>query len=326
MSNLILMHPGLLSISEFFMSLATQAFSHRTLDGEGFWKLLSEARQGQRAVFEPGVLDEFLYEYRPDSAFKRGELPPLLFITLPHLSEDPDALYFELEPVIRARPKASYAEQLKFLFGWLRDRFDKQGWVERSGGSLIFLPRLMKMFPEAKFIHLYRDGRDVALSMQKHPPMRLFIRTWERMNKIGINPLKPPFVMGTSRIFTAMEGIAYNFIDPDTHMEQPVSLDLAGRFWSDMIGIGLGNLSRLPPERVMSLRYEELVAQPEQELRRFMAFLGPAFENDTWLRAAAAQPRKSTPRWLSLQPQEQEELTQACAPGLEKLGYPTTLE
>ena len=100
-----------------------------------------------------------------------------------------------------------------------------------------------------------------------------------------------------------------------------MSLDLAGRFWSDMIGIGLTNLSRLPPERVMSLCYEDLVDQPSRELRRFMAFLGPDFEDEDWLSEAAAQPRKSTPRWRSLPAAEQQELTAACSTGLEKLGY-----
>ena len=83
------------------------------------------------------------------------------------LLNDHDALFAELEPVVRARPKAPLAEHYAFLFGWLRDHMDKDLWIERSGASLTFVLPLREMYPDAKFIHLFRDGRDVAMSNTK---------------------------------------------------------------------------------------------------------------------------------------------------------------
>jgi hypothetical protein len=35
-----------------------------------------------------------------------------------------------------------------------------RAWVERSGGSLLYMSQLADLFRDAKFGHLYRDGRE----------------------------------------------------------------------------------------------------------------------------------------------------------------------
>src|SRR5262249_13057817 len=39
----------------------------------------------------------------------------------------------------------------------------------------LHMPLLQGLWPDAKFIHIIRDGRDVALSMSKHPGFRLMV-------------------------------------------------------------------------------------------------------------------------------------------------------
>jgi hypothetical protein len=323
-SRLVRQHPDILSISEFFMSLATRAFVKKTLDGEQFWNLLSVAHAGEKLVFNPEALvDEFLYPYGPESHFTRDNLPPLLFVVLPHLTDDHDAVYAEIEGVIRARPKASVGEQFAFLFDWLRVRFDKKMWVERSGASLTFLPVLKDLYPDAKYIHVYRDGRDVAMSMVNHSPTWLYAHAWRMAGYFGINPLKRPFLMGETPIISWFEAPMVKVLGLGKKLNTPLPPDITGAFWSDMIRVGLDNLADIPAERQISMRYEDLIADPTAELTRMIDFMGPGLANDRWLAEAAALPRYREPAWKQLSPSDQDALNKACAPGLALLGYKT---
>ncbi|NIQ52190.1 MAG: sulfotransferase, partial [Gammaproteobacteria bacterium] len=43
----------------------------------------------------------------------------------------------------------------------------KSRWGDKSPGYLTKLPLLRRMFPEAKFVNIIRDGRDVFLSVKR---------------------------------------------------------------------------------------------------------------------------------------------------------------
>jgi hypothetical protein len=47
--------------------------------------------------------------------------------------------------------------------------------VERSGMSLSSVSWLREMFPDAKFVHLFRHGPDTAVSMSEHTGFRLMV-------------------------------------------------------------------------------------------------------------------------------------------------------
>lgn len=324
MSRLINLHPDILSLNEFFMSLAGHAFTKKAVDGEGLWRLLSKATLAQRMVFRPDVLvDEFLYEYGPNSHFRLEDdnLPPFLFTVLPHLSDRPDELYFELEPEIRSQPKRPLGDQYKFLFELLRVKLGKTMWIERSGASLVFLPKLKALFPDAKFVHIFRDGRDVAMSLHNHAPSRLFAHTWVTSKRFGLNPLKPPFTIGSSKLYTALEPAAIRLLGIRKKLQIPLPYPVTGAFWSDLIQIGLGHLSDVNPDRVLNLRYEDLVENPQAELTRLLEFVGSDLALEPWLSAASALPGPRPQAWRDLPADVQADLTRSCAPGLEALGY-----
>ena len=89
---------------------------------------------------------------------------------------------------MRGRPRASLAEQYLFLFDWLCGRLGRRVWVERSGGSLLFGRRLMGLFPEARVVHIHRDGRDTALSMSQHPAFKAGPALMRRLQRMGVDP------------------------------------------------------------------------------------------------------------------------------------------
>lgn len=63
-----------------------------------------------------------------------------------------------------ARALGAAIDQLLFSFAKSRG---KTRWVEKTPNHLADLPFLLKLFPDAKFVHIVRDGRDVACSSYK---------------------------------------------------------------------------------------------------------------------------------------------------------------
>jgi hypothetical protein len=62
-----------------------------------------------------------------------------------------------------ARP-SGYAELVRCLYGVAATVRAKPRFADKTPMHVLHLPRLARLFPEARFVHLIRDGRDVALS------------------------------------------------------------------------------------------------------------------------------------------------------------------
>jgi Sulfotransferase family len=322
MSDVVRLHPRLLSLSEFFVSLSHRSFASRSVNGEQFWDILSTLSPTVSRMFASGSrVDRLLYRFGPGARFRPDNVPPILCITLPYLTEGYEALYAALEPAIRTRGTATMAEQYRFLFDWLCRQLGRDMAVERSGASLMFVSVLGDMFPDARFVHIFRDGRDTALSMQQHDYFRLIARFARFVRRLGINPYRRPFVYGSNALYGPLENLTFRFVRLEGWLEQKISLEQLGGFWSDMVTAGAGYLQSLPRDRIMSLRYEDILRQPRAELTRFMEFLGPAFADEQWLEQASKIPFPPPSSWQQLPVEQQDRLTAACRPGLTLLGY-----
>ncbi len=53
------------------------------------------------------------------------------------------------------------------LFHCYLQKVNKCRWAEKTPLHVMYLPRILEFFPQAKFIHLIRDGRDMAESMRR---------------------------------------------------------------------------------------------------------------------------------------------------------------
>lgn len=72
----------------------------------------------------------------------------------------------DAEDVVRRRP-TTYAEVVDAIFSVLAERQHKVRWGDKTPGYEVALDELWHLFPQALFIHLVRDGRDVALSHRR---------------------------------------------------------------------------------------------------------------------------------------------------------------
>jgi hypothetical protein len=81
----------------------------------------------------------------------------------------------ELDPSSLAHHR-SYASLVAAIYGELARIEGKPRWGDKTPQYVAEIPTLIELFPEAKILHVYRDGRDVALAWLKTPygPQNLF--------------------------------------------------------------------------------------------------------------------------------------------------------
>ncbi len=323
-SDILNAHPAVLSLSEFLSYAGSGTLSRRRATGNWIWNRYSVQRRSSNLMLQ-GDYSELIYPFDdPGACFDRDTVPPILCVTLPHLSKQHEQLFDELEPVVRNQPKQSPADHIRALAGWLSDKYGCATWVERSGASLMYCKLILNSFPEAKFIHVYRDGRETALSMSGHHIFQVGVRS--------LNALKPVGIDGMAYL---ARGKAWNFLVPKLEMVSPLlvrsgrepsnkskaSLEDYGSLWSAMIERGTRILGSLPPEKVHNVRFEDVQADPSGQLQRMIQFIDPALEDEKWLDEASSIPRKTSSKFARLAPEDQEMLNRSTRPGMEMLGY-----
>ena len=129
----------------------------------------------------------------------------------------------------------TYGDFVRALYGELAKSKGKPLAGEKTPDYVKQLLLLHGLFPQAKMIHIIRDGRDVALSVldwahEKKGPGRLEL--WKQ------NPLAT-----------------------------------CALWWSGMVGSGRKQGRQIGPDHYYEVRYEDLVANPGPELRRIADFL-----------------------------------------------------
>ena len=207
-SNLLNLHPRILSLSELYSFTGLTAFAGKRRSGEWMWDLLSQQRNHTRLMLQ-GNYEELLYPFdTPGARFTRADVPPIMCATIPHLTPDHDAFFDEIEPAVRSLPTQSPSQQYRDIFDWLCSRFGRVAWVERSGTSLLSASVLLKHFPDARVIHVYRDGHDVALSMSRHYLFRVLVASLTGLRMGSVDMLN---LIRHDWIWEHLEsGISYN--------------------------------------------------------------------------------------------------------------------
>lgn len=325
LSAMLNLHPRILSLSEFFSFTGIAPFAWRNPGGRRIWRALAaQPRRMRLMLAEP--YDEVLYDFdRPAAGYTRAGIPPILCTALPHIAGDQkhsEDLFERLRPAVLAQPRQPAAVHYRALFAWLRDALGRDVWIERSGASLLFASTLIRAFPDARFIHLYRDGREAALSMSRHYLYRLIAGTLGHFRRLGADPCRliasdPGWDRKALRLYRVSRLLPARALAP----RGVPPLDEFGKLWSAMIERSETLLGGLPPERVHRIRFEDLCADPGERLAALMEFIDPALRDRAWLARAAGLARAPRRRFPELPDRRQAALTAACRPGLDILGY-----
>jgi hypothetical protein len=90
----------------------------------------------------------FLGDLRREGGFRRMNLDPTV-----------------VQDALARPPVTTYADAIRRVFSTYALAQGKRCYGDKMPGYVLHLPSLAELFPEARFIHIIRDGRDVALSL-----------------------------------------------------------------------------------------------------------------------------------------------------------------
>jgi hypothetical protein len=317
LSTMIARNPEVLSLFEVFNGLdGAKRFRPEPMTGAEYRDLLCEVHPFLHPVLARGYdVPEVTYPL-DDPAFRfdrKTGVPWILGVTVPRLTDSPDALYDEIRAWLERQPPLPPAAHAQALFGWLAKRLGRTVWVERSAGALDYLGQLEACFPNARFLHIHRQGEEAALSMREHHAYRLAIVLTYQL---------PP---GTGRTTEELRRAAPDDDRMSRMIESRPSAEYFGRFWTGQVERGMAALPKIERQRFHTVRFEDLVVRPHDVLAEAAEFLELPDPRGAWLRDAAALVRGVPPgRVSTLPPDEAARLSEACAPGNALLGRAPT--
>jgi hypothetical protein len=318
-SQILHEHPDVLSISEFHAALMGVLRRHpypdQDMDGEELWRMLATPDPIADALVEHGLdSPEMFYPYGRGRFTPRTGIPIICHSTLSMLSDDPDTLFDKLAAEVPSWPVRSASDQYRALFAYLAAMFGRSVVVERSGGSLVEVALLHRQFPEARMVHLYRDGPDCALSMSRFPMFQIGIVTYQAAIAAGL-----PSAASWRRIQDKLPDSFAGLLSPPYDLSRLSEFEFDpvffGTMWSDMMRVGVPALEEMPDELWDTLRYEDLLRDPAAELARLASFIGVKATSQWLATADRLIDRGKAGKSAQLDQQTLARLRDACAAG-----------
>ena len=287
LSELITEEPETCSVQEFFMAVTPWSRSAEVVSAADYWKFLSAPKAELSVLFRIGVPPkEFRYPADGRYANDLQNLPHILAIMLPKLTDDPDALFDVLAARISEFPTQSIGAHHQQFLDLLTTLTGKKRWVERSGGSSQIAPALLSNFPTAKIVNLTRDWTASAKSMSKHPSFQLVQLRVEAIGRFGVDPL------------LETDGL------PEEYQASNITAEFLherGQDFKRFLGLCAFMSSQAeqalidhPPASLHTMAYEDLIVDPVSSLTELGEFLGFA-DAAGWAGSVADRVRKPVP-------------------------------
>lgn len=151
---------------------------------------------------------------------------------------------------------------------WGKQRSRSQSarfWGWKDPRNTLTLPIWFRVFPNAKMIYIVRNGVDVAWSLFDRDQLQSCsrIRTTARKILVHMIPQRWP-----------------------EYKPSPFTLQEAFELWAEYLRFADFNTSELPDEKILRLRYEDLLQDPLPSLQRIADFVAAETTNQTLMRLA----------------------------------------
>ncbi len=173
------------------------------------------------------------------------------------------------------------ASKIRLYFD--QSRNGKQILVEKTVSNCLRIPYVHKVFPQAKYIQLIRDGWDVVESSYRQwiaPPDWRYI-----IQKMRAYPLVDAFGYATGygqnllrKLVFPRDGITSSwgprYLGIDDDIRSKPLIEVCAIQWAYCFSKAFHDLAKLPMTSVYTVRYEEFVHHPSDVLTGIADFLG----------------------------------------------------
>ncbi len=217
--------------------------------GSTLFRLILDAHP-RLAVPSPAWLYEMVYPY----LYSYGDLssPENLAALAEDIFESPFIKNMKLDITPQDLVSAAAEPTFRGLYDALHRHYaentGKERWGEKSPRNSFWMEEIKGDFPDAQFVHIVRDGRDMAIDIADSPEML------------------------------------------------PENVYSGAHVWKDFTGTAHESGKRMGESDYYVIRYEDLCAEPESELKKLCEFLGEDFDGQM----LAHHETDSSKSWSSL--------------------------
>lgn len=210
-------------------------------------------------------------------------------------------------PELHSMPAAEAAVHIRRIVGWSQRIgliADARG-VEQTPECSFVIPAIAKAFPDCRFVHLVRDGRDSAASL------------------LGLGWLAGASATRTDEVGAAFGAGTRFWVEPERASQFPEASEAtrAAWVWRRYQTVAFHALAELP-DRSLLVRYEDLVADPAGTAARLAAFLDADAERASFEAAFAGTRDSASGRWRrELTPAQLGDIESEAGDLLRRLGY-----
>lgn len=206
-------------------------------------------------------------------------------------------------PLERATPKVKH--YIRSQFEKVLKRYGGERVVEKTCANTLRVEYVYRVFPEAQFIHLIRDGRDVAASAR---------RRWTGEADAGYMLKKarwvpPPdipyyaFEFAKNRLYRLLnserklKSWGPRFSGIDELVQTKSLIEICGIQWVKSVEAARRGFQRVPPSQVLDIRYEDLARHPLEVFAEIFEFCELEFEERSRSIVQRAVTDKNVGKW-----------------------------
>lgn len=163
----------------------------------------------------------------------------------------------------------------------------KNIWIEKTPDNIIQIPFLKEIFPNARFIHIMRDGRDVALSTIKANWSELFyfIDVKNKRRFVNLRGLFNKRVLYRLPKYIQDVLLRVNLEPSYNSMSQNIFYPIANTYynaffrWEKWIEIYERDAEKYNIDHI-SIKYEDLLLKPKDMFPYILNFIGEDWHDD----------------------------------------------